>query len=131
LSQLLTLLTRERLADLSVPARAALIDALQRGDTDAPAERAIEAVFLGTHGAALTRLKNAIDLGGDGRDLLQLVQHDLDDEGVQGRIRGHLAAEGASSPRAGLKVLHDIDDTLFSSLNDPRWPGGAVYPGIL
>lgn len=125
------LLSTRRLGDLSLQARAALVDAFQRGSTDEVAERTLEALFRGTRGIELTRLKNAVDGGRDAQDLLKLFQHDLDDAERSARIKAHLAAEGAAVPACGIKVLHDIDDTLFSSLKDDRWPSGVVYPGVL
>ena len=65
LTALLQLLCEERLADLSIPTRATLIFALQRGRTSSVDEGAIGRVLLGTRGAELTDLKNAIDDGGE------------------------------------------------------------------
>ncbi|MBI4577801.1 MAG: hypothetical protein HY722_16190 [Planctomycetes bacterium] len=126
---LLGLLAQERLGHLGIAARAALVDALQGGQTDAAEERAIAAIFEGTRGPDLTGLKNAVDAGGDERDLARLVYHDLDDEALRGRLLAHIAAE--ASPAGELKVLSDIDDTLYAHWKDTRYPSGTVYPGVL
>jgi hypothetical protein len=140
---LLALLCEERLADLSAQARAALIGALQKGHTCRADERAIHRVFLGTFGAMLTDLKNAIDGGGtesgrgeDHHDLQQLVFRDIDDDELREEILTHIQREAV--PRADLKILSDIDDTLYRNWKDPRYPGGRhpvtkkryLYPGV-
>ncbi|MEW5738944.1 MAG: phosphatase domain-containing protein [Myxococcota bacterium] len=121
------LLTKDRVGDLSVAARVALINGLQRGSTDGQEEAAIRDVFLATKGADLTALKNGIDAG-DYRDLQQLVFHDLDDAGVQKAILDHLQAQAVPSGEA--KVLSDIDDTFYVNLKDKRYPAKTVYPGV-
>lgn len=121
------LLTRERAGDLSIPARAALIGALQDGKTDRQKEHAIRDVFLATKGSELTALKNGIDAG-DYHDLQQLVFRDLDDAGVQKSILEHIKAQAV--PTGESKVLSDIDDTFYVNLKDKRYPGKTVYPGV-
>lgn len=121
------LLTNERVNDLSIPARVALVNALQRGGTDKQEERAIRDVFLATKGTDLTALKNGIDAG-DYHDLQQLVFHDLDDQGVRQSILDHLKAE--AKPTGEVKVLSDIDDTFYENLKDTRFPKKTVYPGV-
>jgi hypothetical protein len=128
-TKLLKLLTKGRLAALSVEARAAVLDGLARGSTDALAEVAIRDVFLGTTGRELTRLKCLVDEGGDYHDLEQLVFHDLDDADLQGEVLGHFAAQ-AREVGAAVKVLSDIDDTLYCNWVDARFPKKAVYPGV-
>src|SRR4029077_2471487 len=100
---LLRLLAIERLGDLRVAERAALVAALQRGRTGALAERAVRDVCLGTRGADLTQLKNALDGGGSYRDLQELLYHDIDDAGLRREILAHIAGEGA--PSGEIKIL--------------------------
>jgi len=126
---LLCLLTEERIGDLSVAARAGLVQALARGRTCRQDEEALLRIFLATRGAELTALKEAVDGGSDYHDLVQLVFHDIDDEGVRDEILAHIAAE-ACAP-AGLKILSDIDDTLYLSWKDRRYPAKTVYPGVM
>lgn len=129
-ADLLVLLAKARLAHLSVDARAALVSALQGGSTSEQDERAIRDVFVGTRGADLTALKNAIDAGGDHRDLEQLVFHDIDDAALRDEVLAHIAREAAAAPAGELKVLSDIDDTLYRNWVDERFPPKAVYPGV-
>lgn len=129
-ADLLALLAKARVAHLSVAARAALVSALQRGSTSEQDERAVRDLLLATRGADLTALKNAIDEGGDHRDLEQLVFHDLDDEALRDEVLAHIAREAAAAPSGELKVLSDIDDTLYRNWVDERFPAKAVYPGV-
>lgn len=129
LTALYDLLGGPRLPDLSVRARAALITALQGGQTDEADEAAIERIALGTTGRDLTALKNAVDAGGDALDLEALLYDDIDDEARRERILSHFAREAV--PTGEVKVLSDIDDTLFCSLNDEGYPDDTVYPGVL
>lgn len=125
------LLTRDRLAELDVPARAAVLYGLQKGKTGRADEEAVERVFASTHGVELTRLKNAVNMRLDAHDLEGLVYRDVDDDAIRGRILAHVAAESATVTAGKAKVLSDIDDTVFCALHDDRYPKGTIYPGVL
>jgi hypothetical protein len=127
---LLDLLAEGRLGDLSVTARVAVIDALQRGKTGRGDERAIVRIFLGTRGAELTALKKAIDDGDDHRDLQQLVHRDIDDALARRQILDHIRAEALGLEEVHFKILSDIDDTLYCNWVDARYPKKTVYPGV-
>jgi hypothetical protein len=129
--RLYQLLTVERLDDLSVAARSALVSALQTGRTDSRDEQAIARIFLGTRAGALTELKNRIDAGGDYRDLQQLIYTDIDDAGLRADILRHIRREGEAHPRDAVKAISDIDDTFYANLKDRRYPKGTVYPGVI
>lgn len=126
-----SLLTEVRLAELDVPARAAVLYGLQKGRTGRADEEAVERVFLATHGAELTRLKNTVNMRLDAHDLEGLVYRDVDHDDVRDRILAHLAAEAATVTPGKAKVLSDIDDTVFCALHDDRYPKGTLYPGVL
>ncbi len=125
----------ERSEDLSVETRARLITELQRGRTSRSEEEAITRLFLGTAGSALTALKNAIEAGEDHRDLFALIFHDIDSETERARILDHFGS--ALDKRSDLKILSDIDDTLYSNWKDERYPKRNratgkqyTYPGV-
>jgi hypothetical protein len=126
---LLELLTAERLGDLGVPARAALASALQRGRTGRRDEQALRRLWLGTRGADVTRLKNALDGRGRYHDLHQLFYHDIDDGDLREELLAHIAAEAV--PTGEVKILSDIDDTFYANWKDARYPKKTVYPGVL
>ena len=123
-------LSKERLGDLTVESRARLIGELQYHRTGRRDEKAIRDVFLGTKGADLTKLKKAVDHGGDYRDLQQLVFHDIDDSKIRGQLLEHFKKEGAAASGGQVKVLSDIDDTFYVNLKDNRYPRKTVYPGV-
>lgn len=143
-TRLLDMLSRQRLPELKVSSRAGIVDGLQRGPTvlseeeetddglraGGIEERAIGNIFLGTHGAQLTELKNAVNAGADHYDMHQLLNHDVDDQGIVSDMLAHFRNE-ASDPGDRIKPLSDIDDTFYSSLKDERYPSGTVYPGVL
>ncbi|WP_437577122.1 phosphatase domain-containing protein [Sorangium sp. So ce887] len=128
---LLDLLTAERLGDLGIPARAALASALQRGRTGRRDEQALRRLWLGTRGADVTRLKNAVDGRGGYRDLHQLFYHDIDDDALREELLAHLAREAAAVTTRDMKILSDIDDTFYANWKDARYPKKTVYPGVL
>ncbi|WP_438017203.1 phosphatase domain-containing protein [Sorangium sp. So ce315] len=128
---LLDLLTADRLGDLGVPARAALASALQRGRTGRLEEQALRRIWLGTRGADVTRLKDALDGRGGYHDLHQLFYHDIDDDAVREELLEHIAREALAVSTGEVKILSDIDDTFYANWKDTRYPKKTVYPGVL
>ncbi|MEH0108239.1 phosphatase domain-containing protein [Tersicoccus sp. MR15.9] len=128
--RLLTRLTRDRLADLSVPARARVLAALQTGATTAVAEQAVVRVFEATTGEDdLRLLRNLCDGDGTHQDLAKLVFSDVDDPVIRDRILRHIAAHAGT--HGGVKILSDVDDTLVANLKDRFYPRGSIYPGAV
>jgi hypothetical protein len=144
------LLTKDKLPLLSTIARAALVDGLQKLGLRYRPQRQVWArdVILQTHGLDLTHFKAYIDDGGDYHTMYKLVYNDLQGD-VQNEVLEHLKREGeavaavvqgsgpGAPPGAVLKVLSDIDDTVFSSGDsfpagvDSRYPRKCYYPGAL
>jgi hypothetical protein len=108
---------------------AARIRELQRGRTGSADEAEVARIFTGARGADLTALKNAVDETRDHRDLHQLLFHDVDDDALRESILDHFAREAA--PSGEVKILSDIDDTLYANWKDRRYPKKTVYPGVL
>ncbi len=131
-SALLRLLCRDRLGDLPVAGRARLLAALQRGITGRPDEEAVADLICGTHGDDLFELKRRVDRAATYRDLHQLVFRDVDGEEARRRILEHLQVEarGVAAEDRGLRVVSDVDDTLWANWKDARWPKKTVYPGV-
>lgn len=123
------LLTDTRLGDLGVSSRAAIARALQRGRTCDADEQALVRILLETRGAELTHLKNALNEAGDHRDLQKLVWTDIDDPQRRHTLLAHFAREAV--PTGEVKVLSDIDDTLYENWKDTRYPPKTVYPGVV
>ena len=142
-TELLKMFSKDRLQDLEVPARSAVVGGLQVGHTTLEGEeqdstlaggieeQAIRDIFLGSQGRQLTDLKNAVNAGADKYDMQKLMFDDLDDEGFRAAMFEHFQSESSQVTSRVLKPLSDIDDTFYSSLKDKRYPGDTVYPGVL
>lgn len=141
---LLKMFSQDRLGDLEVPARSAVIRGLQVGYTTLDdgqdqestlaggiEETAIKNIVLGSTGTQLTGLKNAINAGADKYDMQKLMFDDVDSEPYRTEMMAHFADQASSVTERVLKPLSDIDDTFYSSLKDKRYPGETVYPGVL
>ena len=144
------LLVNYKLPLLSTVARAAMVDGLQKIGLRYRPQRQnwVKDIILQTHGLDLTHFKGYIDDGGDYHTMYKLVYNDLQGE-AQKEVLLHLRREGEavaavvqnSGPGAPagavLKVLSDIDDTVFSSGDsfpagvDSRYPRKCYYPGAL
>lgn len=103
---------------------------LQRGWSTRRDEHAIASLFEQTSGSELTEVKNLIEQHGDGQDLLKLLWEDIDAPPIRERILQHFATQAKGLPR-GLKILSDIDDTLYCNWVDPRYPKQTLYPGVI
>mmetsp|Transcript_98103 Transcript_98103/g.316365 ORF Transcript_98103/g.316365 Transcript_98103/m.316365 type:complete len:749 (+) Transcript_98103:29-2275(+) len=139
------LLTEEALDKglLSTHSKAIIIDALQRvGLKSKRNQTAVKRIFETTYRSQLTVLKNLLDGRGDYHNLFKLVYQDISHPGIQNDIIKHLIDEAQLAREqlgqaAGIKVLSDIDDTLYSSGGrfpagcDKQFPKGVVYPGCL
>lgn len=115
-----------------VEQRADRIDSLQSGFTSAREEREIANLILHTRDDALTELKLRLDHGPEERDLLELLYHDIDDEIVREEILEHFRVHSPQVPskKRRVRIISDIDDTLYASLNDPAYARGTLYPGV-
>jgi hypothetical protein len=116
--------------EISTPEQADLIHALATGGS-AECQQAIARILLANRGSDLTHLKNAINATDDHRDFDHIVHHVIDDEALRDQVIAHVKAEATTVAQAEVKVLSDIDDTAFASINDQRYPRGTQYPGVL
>ncbi|KAJ8611151.1 hypothetical protein CTAYLR_003577 [Chrysophaeum taylorii] len=156
-TDLVELLAVQRVADLNVYARVALLDALQQMPLAAHprAERWVRNVIVWTKADDLTDLKTLTDAKGDIHSFHRLVYVDVTDPQIREDILNHIAREAKihaahrllatrvareralKAPRGDRKVLSDIDDTLLCSGGhypagvDARWPRKTAYPGVL
>mmetsp|Transcript_33807 Transcript_33807/g.56807 ORF Transcript_33807/g.56807 Transcript_33807/m.56807 type:complete len:590 (+) Transcript_33807:112-1881(+) len=139
--------------ELTQKSKVAIIKALQHAGLDAKGEKLICEIFLQTKGYELTLLKEAVDCATDKaldsvfhRDLQELLYMDFQDVSLRTRILDHFCIQantlrsqdqqqpnGSSltPPRRLLKLISDIDDTLFVGWKDRRYPYSTVYPGVL
>ena len=132
-SQFFEILTKN-MSGLGIPLKAKLVANLARGRTDFREEKVIRTALLSESGSHLTKLKLEIDTDRRGHDLLAVVSRDIDDPELRLEIIQHFrdsVKESSSEQERPLRVVSDIDDTIYSSLNDQRHPKGTVYPGVL
>jgi hypothetical protein len=92
-------------------------------------ELRLERLICSLAPSTLSIFKFALDYDGDYKDLEEYVFHDVDDEESQERILQHLGR--TEETEIGVKVLTDIDDTLYANLVEDRYPRKAFYPGVL
>jgi hypothetical protein len=116
---------------MSIADRADRIRQLQTGHTDSAEEREILDIFLALRGEPLRELKRTLDDGRWDGHLMHLVHSDIDDEAVRAALLAHLARSADGLQIRPIRVLSDIDDTIYASLHDTRYPKGTLYPGVL
>lgn len=105
---------------------------LQEGWTPRHEEERLAEILTSVTGPELTELKNAINRRDDHHDLEELVFGDIDDESIRERILTHIASAASDLGRVGVKVLSDIDDTVFPMIHEQRYPRGHIpVPGSL
>lgn len=135
---------------LGVVEKAIVVNALQKRGIRLWKEhqQTVADFMLSCRGLDLTLLKNLIDTGGDYYNLYKLVYEDITERKPRQAIQLHLREQGlavrsAAAPRQGtrggigVKILSDVDDTLYSSGGhfpagcDKNFPKHRVYPGCL
>jgi hypothetical protein len=78
----------------------------------------------------LPAFKFALDYDSDYKDLEEYVFHDIDDDDSQRRLVDHFLEQARGVP-IGVKLLTDVDDTIYANLVDDRYPKKTFYPGFL
>lgn len=116
---------------LTVPLKAGLISALARSGYHLAGERTVVSLFLSERGHTLSELKLLVDTAVDGRDLLHLIYNYVRSAELRLELLNHFRAASEPSSPPLLRVVSDIDDTIYSSLHDQRYPKGTIYPGVL
>jgi hypothetical protein len=121
---------RLRSAGLSLADKIAVLQKLspREDPTDERKELRMTRLILSVDPQDLPLFKLALEYDGDYKDLEEYVFHDIDNPAYRGSILAHLR----KAPRlAGIKVLSDVDDTLYANLLDRRYPPKNLYPGVL
>jgi len=117
--------------DLSVADKVEVVQRLSaRGEEpDLHWQLCLERIICSLSADQLPLFKFALDYDGDYRDLEQYVFHDISDTASRMRIIDHLTT--VQEATVGLKVLSDVDDTIYANLADKRYPKKTLYPGVL
>lgn len=127
-----------RLKDLETVSRAAIVDGLQKIGLRHRRQRQEWArdIILQTKGLQLTYFKAYIDDGGDYHSMYKLMYNDLQWD-IREQVNEHIRlqalelletmrsidVQGSKPPGIVLKILSDVDDTIFSS-------GGSFPAGV-
>ncbi|HXU35856.1 MAG TPA: hypothetical protein VN937_05790 [Blastocatellia bacterium] len=96
--------------------------------TDRREELRMERLILSVAPEELSLFKFALEYDGDYKDLVEYVFNDIDDTERRGRIVEHFRLAPA---QVGIKVLTDVDDTMYANLIETRYPRKTLYPGVL
>ncbi|QFG68345.1 phosphatase domain-containing protein [Ornithinimicrobium pratense] len=128
--QVVDLLLRERIEELSLESVAEVIGAMHKGRTSRHAQEAIVEALTARTGQEFDTLKNLLNSTGDHHDLEHLVFEDLDED-LGERLLEHIAEQAGDNHGSDLRVLSDIDDTVKCVIHDRRYPKGTIYPGVV
>lgn len=138
-------LIRRHVRHMDTVTKTRLVDALQRQHdfyVNRLQQELVVELLESTTGDELRMMKDILDEGGDFYNLHKLVFHDLDPE-MYSRALNHIQKEGQhlakqyDQGKAPIKIVSDVDDTLYGSGGhfpagcDHRFPGHQVYPGVL
>ena len=129
-TELTDLLGRQRRDDLDAKGLARVVHGMQSQRRTQHRDDVLVEILLSRTGADLTRLKNFINTAEDHQDLEDLVFVDLSEDD-RNRVLAHIAEAAGETIIKDPKVLSDIDDTVFCTLHDRRWPRGMLYPGVM
>ncbi|GAA3599393.1 hypothetical protein [Agrococcus terreus] len=128
--ELLDLLTRRRIDELSAETVARLLHAMRRLPPTPSSSSAIRDALRSRTGEAFRDLKYLLNASGDHHDLEHIVfEHLLPPD--REAVLAHIREQAEQAEHLELRILCDIDDTVRSLLHDPRWPRGTVYPGVV
>lgn len=96
--------------------------------TDERKELRMSRLMLSIAPNDLPLFKLALEYDGDYKDIEEYLFHDIDRQAHRNPVLAHLR----QAPRqGGIKVLSDVDDTLYANLLDKRYPKKTLYPGVL
>lgn len=138
-------LIRKYVHHMDTVTKTRLVDALQRQHdfyVNRLQQELVVELLESTTGDELRMMKDILDEGGDFYNLHKLVFHDLDPE-MYSKALNHIQKEGRhlakqyDPGKAPIKIVSDVDDTLYGSGGhfpagcDHRFPGHQVYPGVL
>jgi len=114
---------------MSITVKAMMIRTLARKKMALAEEKFLAALFKSESGEGLTRLKLDVDRATDGYDLLHILYQRFQNVEIRFELIHHFIRH--CPEHKGLRVVSDIDDTLYSSLHDHRYARGTIYPGVL
>jgi hypothetical protein len=96
--------------------------------TDERKELRMERLLLSVAPKDMPLFKFALEYDEDYKDLEEYIFHDIDKKEYQARIIEYFRT---TPEQIGIKVLSDVDDTMYANLIDERYPKKTLYPGVL
>jgi len=96
--------------------------------TDERKELRMERLLLSVAPKDLPSFKFDLEYDEDYKDLEEYIFHDIDKKEYQTRIVEYFQT---TPQQIGIKVLSDVDDTMYANLIDERYPKKTLYPGVL
>lgn len=114
-------------SELDLELRVDLIHALQKGRTSLIDEERIVQLICSTKISELPFLKSGLELRGY-HNLYDLVYHELSAVHREQILR-HFSLHDDKDGK--IRVICDIDDTIYANWRDEKFPKKTVYPGVL
>jgi hypothetical protein len=109
-------------------------DSRLRSGTDERKELRMERLLLSIDPQDLPACKFALEYDGNYKDLEEYLYHDIDRDPCRDRIVAHFRKTPGP---CGVKVLTDVDDTMYPNFLDGRYPRPKAkkdkkpYPGVV
>jgi len=157
-SNLIDIIARRRVSDLTLYSRVVVLDVIQslrmttHPETCTEAQEWILNLLCTVRGDDLSELKQIVDNKGSAESMHKLIYNDITNLEVRARILKHFESQaliqaaqmamGSSLAKRRMlkspwrKILSDVDDTLFSSGGrypagvDKSYPRKVFYPGV-
>lgn len=117
-----------RNAELSLADKIEAVRQLGGGATSSSEDLRIAQIFLSVDPKKMSLFKFILEYDGDYKDVAEYLFDDIDDCEVRGDVLAHLQRTKKTD---GIKVLSDVDDTMYANLIEKRYPKKTVYPGVL
>jgi hypothetical protein len=117
-------------AELSVADKVEVFRRLapSRDPTGGSEELRMTRLLLSIAPTDLPRFKAALEYDGDYKDMVEYLFHDIDKATYRDEIIKHFRQ---ASQQVGIKVLSDVDDTMYANLIEDRYPKKMLYPGVI
>lgn len=117
-----------RNAKLSLADKIEAVRQLGGGATSSSEDLRIAQIFLSVDPKELSLFKFILEYDGDYKDVAEYLFDDIDNKEIRDDVLAHFQKTGKAN---GIKVLSDVDDTMYANLIEKRYPKKTVYPGVL
>jgi len=118
-------LQQSHMQKLTIDAKANLIVAAATRPAEG-GDRSVLALFRTCAGVELSLLKRRVE---QGVDFCDLVYSNMQDADARESLLKHFQENAVTGIKSTV-VVSDIDDTVYASFKDSRYPRGTSYPGL-